>query len=195
MTYLARPIEVPPAHEGVWGTLDVEILREEGGVVLGSYARNYSAFYDTFCPFTKGGKDFALYSPTYTATRVIELPSCRDLGGEEPASHGFCPVDYFVPVDDETGEAGDLGFVAGCTWGDDTSWKIQALDLSKADAGVITRDERFGYLELPEGKRLSEVIAVRPCHPYADCEGKWIEVTAVLRYEAATGRQLTSYDM
>ena len=28
------------------------------------------------------------------------------------------------------------GFVAGCVWGDDSSWKIEYLDLSKADEGI-----------------------------------------------------------
>jgi hypothetical protein len=27
----------------------------------------------------------------------MELPSCRDIGGEEPHRVGFCPVDFFVP--------------------------------------------------------------------------------------------------
>lgn len=195
VTYIAKPIEVPPAREGVWGTLVIEILREEDGAVLGAYERNYPSLFDTFCPFTRRGKDYALYSPNYTTTRVMELPSCHDLGGEEPASHGFCPVDYFVPVNDETGEAGDLGFVTGCIWGDDTSWKIQALDLTNVEAGVIGREERFGHLEVPEGKRLSEAITVRPCDPHAECEGQWIEVIAVVRFEAATGKPLRSYDV
>ncbi|MHA2066688.1 MAG: hypothetical protein ACXABY_20135 [Candidatus Thorarchaeota archaeon] len=41
-----------------------------------------------------------------------------------------------------------FGFIAGCTWGDDSSWKIQFLDLSKAHEGIIKRDARFGYIEM-----------------------------------------------
>jgi hypothetical protein len=32
--------------------------------------------------------------------------------------------------------------------GDDSSWKVQYLDLSRVQQGVVRRDERFGYLEL-----------------------------------------------
>jgi hypothetical protein len=33
-------------------------------------------------------------------------------------------------------------------WGDDTSWKIQFLDLSRLNEKVLVRDDRFGYIEL-----------------------------------------------
>lgn len=36
----------------------------------------------------------------------------------------------------------------GCYWGDDTSWKVQYLDLSRVQQGIISRDDRFGYVEL-----------------------------------------------
>jgi hypothetical protein len=38
--------------------------------------------------------------------------------------------------------------VWGCIWGDDSSWKVQYLDLSRIQDGLINRDERFGYIEL-----------------------------------------------
>jgi len=50
------------------------------------------------------------------------------------------------------------GFVAGCVWGDDNSWKIEYLDLSHADEGIIKRDARFGYIELPPELRLNQAI-------------------------------------
>jgi hypothetical protein len=39
-------------------------------------------------PFMQDGRWFALYTPDYAATRIMELPSCKDLGTEAP-SHGF----------------------------------------------------------------------------------------------------------
>lgn len=51
----------------------------------------------TFCFFRKNGKDLALYSKDYAAIRVMELPSCKDLGGYDEDSCGFCPVEIFVP--------------------------------------------------------------------------------------------------
>lgn len=80
---------------------------------------------------------------------------------------GFCPVGFYVPdwwdihdgsiqpgtshwdADDEQ-PSGQYGFVWGCQWGDDSSWKIQYLDLSRITEGIITRDERFGYVELAD---------------------------------------------
>jgi hypothetical protein len=83
----------------------------------------------------------------------------------EPKGNGFCPVGFYVPdwldIYDEsfipgckywTADAewpvGDFGFVWGCYWGDDNSWKVQYLDLSRVQQGIISRDERFGYVEL-----------------------------------------------
>lgn len=51
-----------------------------------------------------------------------------------------------------------FGFVAGCYWGDDSSWKIQYLDLSRAHQGVVRRDERFGYIVLPPTLGLADAI-------------------------------------
>jgi hypothetical protein len=84
---------------------------------------------------------------------------------EEQALGGFCPVGFYVPdwwdlhdgsliPGSEYWDAnkewpnGDFGFVWGCQWGDDSSWKVQYLDLSQIQQGVLRREERFGYLEL-----------------------------------------------
>jgi hypothetical protein len=83
----------------------------------------------------------------------------------DQGGRGFCPVGFFVPdwwdVNDgsiipgsEYWDAdrewpnGDFGFVWGCEWGDDSSWKVQYLDLSRVQQGVVRREERFGYVEL-----------------------------------------------
>jgi hypothetical protein len=192
--YYARPIETIKSSPGCWDTFNIGVFRrnEDGDELVGSYNRNYQ-FMSTFCWFTKDGKDYALYSKDYTATRVMEPPSCKDLGGEESVGHGFCPVDFYVPsfVDKEIVDKnpkfngakfriydpspGDLtdregsksvsplmhssfGFLCGCVWGDDTSWKIQYLDLSQVDKGILKRDDRFGYIELPPHLDLREAI-------------------------------------
>lgn len=51
-----------------------------------------------------------------------------------------------------------FGFVAGCIWGDDSSWKIEYLDLSAVEKGEIRRDARFGYIEMPDGISLKQAI-------------------------------------
>lgn len=62
--------------------------------------------------------------------------------------------------------AGDFGFVWGCVWGDDSSWKVQNLDLSAVQDGVIRRDERFGYLKLMSLRCGDRVAGPPP-------EGQW----------------------
>lgn len=87
-----------PTRPGCWDVLRVEVF--DGGVKCGEYGRNYSSMYSTFHPFSKGGKHYALYSPQYTATRVMSLPDCKDLGGEEAHGNGFCPTGYAVPYEE-----------------------------------------------------------------------------------------------
>jgi hypothetical protein len=40
------------------------------------------------------------------------------------------------------------GFVAGCIWGDDSSWKIEAFDLREVAQGKLTRLAPWGYVEM-----------------------------------------------
>jgi hypothetical protein len=69
-----------------------------GEQFLGSYEHLFPAYGEsTFCPFQHDDRWYALYSADYTTTRVMSLPECRDLGGEEPTPSGFCPVEYYVP--------------------------------------------------------------------------------------------------
>lgn len=159
--------EVIDAGPGKWKTARINIFAGVGDSAkqIGSYERNHAGWCDsTFSPFTRDGRWYALYSPRYTATRIMELPSCKDIGGEEPNENGFCPVDYYVPHDHpavvQAGAGGHFGFVAGCIWGDDSSWKIQFLDLSEAPRGVLVRKEAFGYLSI----YASEGISTRRLH-------------------------------
>ncbi len=188
--------------KGEWNTLAVSVFQWIDGkkVEIGEYRRNYHDLLNTFVPFTHGNRDYALYSPNYTCTRVMELPSCKDLGGEKPSKDGFCPVDFHVPLlrrisfsdsddksktldcwltDDECFDedelkgassrgiirSADIGFVAGCYWGDDMLWKIQFLNLSHAYQGIIERDERLGYIQLPRNMKLKDAIDMSNWEP------------------------------
>lgn len=149
ITTQANKIET---KQGCWDVLKVEIL--EDGNKIGEYPRNYHTLYKTFHPFEQHGKRYALYSTDYTATRVMSLPDCKDIGGEKRDNFGFCPTDYYVPEESK----GLFGLVAGCVWGDDSSWKIQYLDLRNISKGKLVRDDRFGYIELPEDLSLAEAV-------------------------------------
>jgi hypothetical protein len=169
-------VEASEASPGRWKTVHVEV--REGDRTVGSYDRNYSML-RTFEPFRQGDRDYALISPRYTATSVMDLETGAIVAAEEPTSSGFCPVGFYVPdwwdlyeraerdgtlpgsgrwTSDFEWPAGDFGFVWGCVWGDDSSWKVQYLDLSRIRHGVLQRDERFGYVELdtgePEGREV-----------------------------------------
>lgn len=138
------------------------------------YERNYELL-RTFEPFRQGDRELALISRDYSRTAVLDLSSGQVVA-EEPAEGGnsFCPVGFYVPdwwdvndgsvipgsqywTPDYEWPAGDFGFVWGCYWGDDSSWKVQYLDLSGVRDGVVRRDERFGYVELATSKY------VNPC--------------------------------
>jgi hypothetical protein len=159
--YFTKTKEVPN-KPGSWNSLQVEIFlhNKNGDDKIGEYKRNYSHLYNTFVPFVQQDKEYALYSREYTATRVMTLPDCKDLCGEERDEFGFCPVDYFVPHEPEEGTNGEFGFVAGCIWGDDISWKVEFLDLRKINEGILVRDDRFGYIPLPD-RPLSQCISMR----------------------------------
>jgi hypothetical protein len=163
-----------------WGTSEIAIFAGNGLFKrkLGGYTRNYPAHgMSTWYPFSRGGRDYALYSRDYTCTRVMELPSCRDIGGEEPSAGGFCPVDYYRPeityFEEEPDprkegsfcyrimkEPSQVAFIAGCIWGDDSSWKIQCFDISQIESGIITRDQRFGYIAMPKGVTLAQTTSL-----------------------------------
>lgn len=68
----------------------------------------------------------------------------------------------------------NLAFVAGCTWGDDSSWKIEAIDLSQVP-NKITRLQPFGYINLPDANSLKESITIVP--DWENPEDYYIQVT------------------
>lgn len=242
--YIAKPVAVIEYSPNSWKGLKIGVFRVDGEneEQIGEYERNYHTLYDTFVPFHLNGKDLALYSPDYTATRIMELPSCRNIGGEERDGAGFCPVDYFVPtyinqewtsissyrpeetitrrinnpaekdlierteesrmIHPNTGKeitSSDrftpltplthypFGFIAGCYWGDDSSWKIQYLDLAQADKGILKRHERFGYIELPRGVQLKNAIDMYLYGRTESDSANYIRINIVQRYDLRNG--------
>ncbi len=159
-------LSAKPNRPGTWDSTRVEVFRRslptDDIQRICEYERNY-AMLQTFEPFRQGNREFAMISRDYTRAAVLDLATGAMIAEEDPG--GFCPVGFYVPdwwdvnddsklpgsehwcADDEW-PVGDFGFVWGCCWGDDSSWKVQYLDLTRVQQGVIGRDERFGYLEL-----------------------------------------------
>lgn len=76
--------------------------------------------------------------------------------------------------------SGQWGVYSGCVWGDDSSYKLRYVDLSKVSEGIVTTDDRFGYVELPESK-LKDCIVLEP-------ESKRIIVSVPVRFDLETGK-------
>lgn len=188
--------------DGKYSCLKVHIF--DNGVEIGDYIRMYHGMYNTFCPFEQDGEWFALYSEDYTATSVMRLPSCEKIAGEESDSFGFCPVDFYVPYGpnfvDEIDEDprlstirehinGRIGFVAGCIWGDDCSWKIQHLDLSRIKEGIINRDERYGYIEMPRNRENKDIVRLKDIINldwYDANDYPWVDISVAQRFKLLT---------
>lgn len=156
--------ETVETSEGYGNTLKIDVLNQAGEIIA-HYERNYGSALQTFEPFRQRDRLFALISTDYTATSVLDLETGEIIAGETPDGGGFCPVGFYVPdwwdindgsilpgssrwEKDHEKPDGNFGFVWGCIWGDDSSWKIQYLDLSEIQNGVIKREERFGYVKL-----------------------------------------------
>lgn len=145
-----------PSKTGGWNSQRVVIMDILGiqNAEVGEYVRNYPTIYNTFCPFEKDGRWYALYSRDYTGTRIMTLPECEDIGGEDPCPFGFCPVDYYVPYQDNP----TIAFVSGCIWGDDSSWKIQVLDISDCANGNIVRKNLIPSAEYRDGRLENQIF-------------------------------------
>jgi hypothetical protein len=167
--YVAATTKLNPP--GTWALTRVEVFKRGPTAAqserICQYDRNYGMLH-TFEPFRQGEREFALISQDYTRTDVLDLAAGQVIA-QEPQSgapgSGFCPVGFYVPdwwdvnddyvipgseywTADREWPTGDFGFVWGCYWGDDSSWKVHYLDLSRVREGVINRDDRFGYIEL-----------------------------------------------
>lgn len=171
--YKVQTTEVK-SRDGCWNTLQVDIFenKEDGYEKIGGYERGYANLFNTFVPFIQRGKEYALYSINYTTTSIMRLPSCEYVCGEERNSYGFCPVDYYVPYEPDCGIHGDFGFVAGCIWGDDSSMKVELLDLRRIEEGLIIRTQPFGYHILPAGVPLKDCVNMDNYFIDLDVDGK-----------------------
>jgi hypothetical protein len=170
---------------GTWDSTIVEVFRRDVSSAdierVCEYERNYGML-QTFEPFRQGSREFALISRDYTRSEVLDLDSGEVIGEEAqegPHGAGFCPVGFYVPDwwdvhdgsiipgseswnTDYQWPNGTFGFVWGCHWGDDSSWKVQYLDLNRIQEGVIRRDDRFGYVELATSGFESPCLTLDP---------------------------------
>ena len=67
----------------------------------------------------------------------------------------------------------DFGFLCGCHWGDDASWKIRYIDLSNIGNKELIITEKFGYWQMPSNLTLRDCIDMSNWEP----EHSWINLT------------------
>jgi hypothetical protein len=203
---------------GTWDSTRVEVFRrrpENQAERVGEYLRTYNNMLQTFEPFRQGARELALISRDYTVTAVMDLATGEIIAeeNEKDPGYGFCPVGFYVPDwcdvndgsvipgskywdADKEWPTGDFGFVWGCYWGDDSSWKVQHLDLRRVQEGIIARDDRFGYVELVTGHHRSPCLRpdapVDPSHPPDFINLSRDEGQMRVRFAVQVGFDLTS---
>lgn len=65
----------------------------------------------------------------------------RKLSADEPDEYVYSDKDLYAFT-------GQWAVYSGCVWGDDNGFKIRYIDLSRIREGIVTEDERFGYVTL-----------------------------------------------
>lgn len=83
-----------------------------------------------------------------------------------------------------------FALVAGCVWGDDSTWKIQYLDLANADRGVVRRDGRFGYIILPEQLSLRQAVEIDWDAEDESDPDRIVRIAVVEKFNLITGQRI-----
>lgn len=68
---------------------------------------------------------------------------------------------YYLPEENLQLLTGQYAFYSGCVWGDDSSMKLNWIDLSRLTEGIVTSDQsRYGYVPLffRKNERLKDAI-------------------------------------
>jgi len=79
----------------------------------------------------------------------------------------------------------DFGFLSGCVWGDDSSWKLRYIDLTKVPEKILEITDKFGYWELPNDKELRDCINFSGWEPGHG----WVELTRMEHVNLDTGER------
>lgn len=140
-----------------------------------------------FCPVE-------FYVPDYYENKEYDVDSpyeywmMKGRDGEEPQKRYYCTEEELLRY------TGQFALYQGCVWGDDSGgMKLRYIDLSRISEGIVTSDERFGYIQFA-GKSLQEITfwaesgrAVVPVELYVDIDtGKAFKVEANWREDGET---------
>jgi len=69
--------------------------------------------------------------------------------------------------------------------------EIQYLDLSQVASGLVKRDQRFGYIQLPVNMSLANVVSTHPYDPEPEGPCQKIAIAVEHEFEVATCKDVT----
>lgn len=76
------------------------------------------------------------------------------------------------------------GLMSGCQWGDDNSWKIRYIDLSKVPEKILNITEKFGYFEMSNELDLRESVRIRASDDSIDLTGaQYFDLSKITEHE------------
>ena len=164
--------------QGCWSVTKVEVRR--GDTLVFEFTRQYPGFaLETTRIFSLGGQDILVYSENYETLNFFNLTKREAIALDDESKkqiHGFCPTEILVPkfaIEDDiyicdggiTGEFHDFAFVSGCVWGDDSSWKLNILDMRNLLTGEVNYVNNLRelkpewlYSEIPPGISLAQCV-------------------------------------
>ena len=77
----------------------------------------------------------------------------------------------------------NFAFLSGCVWGDDISWKLRYIDLSKIPDRVLEISDKFGYCQLPQELTLKQCIHMEGWEP----NHNWVRIIKSNVHNIETG--------
>jgi hypothetical protein len=122
---------------------------------------------DGFCPTE-------IYIPRYRTTKhsvkinetLHEFDNCYvdcDFKSEKEFDE---EIDGLLLLDEQHTS---FGFISGCVWEDDSSWKIQYIDLTGIADKILNISDKFGYWEMPHNLSLRECVDMSDWEPEYNC--------------------------
>lgn len=154
-------------NEGIHSIITVH----DNGKEIYEYRRNYG-FLKTFEPFRWWNDEksrweyYALISPIYTGFQLLNLTDITIVYSFNGNADSFCPISFYVPDHEdyiegetiiendsffkelfETSHKRRFAFVQGCVWGDDSTMKIETIDIHGILSGRkdVRTEQSFGY--------------------------------------------------
>lgn len=190
------PIENRP---GTWNSTKVSIYRDENliGEYIRNYSNYGQQTFYPFKQGEEWYALYSA-NYTVTRVMKLHDTHIEDWCGEDENVNGFCPVEMYIPrytttmvneskyytvdctssIDDFKEELNnnlskldycDFGFLCGCVWGDDSTWKIRYIDLSQIPNKILHILEKFGYWEMPNGFTLKDCVDMSYWQPDQNC--------------------------